>query len=407
MKLYGIIEKVEDQDDGTIIVTGFASSESVDCDGEIIKASAMSAALPDYMKFANIREMHQSKAAGVALEAAVQDDGRTWLKTHIVDAGAVQKVKTGVYKGFSIGGRVTDRDEANKSIITGIRLSEISLVDRPANPNAVLECWKGDGIEQENTMTDEEKQQQESEAASKAAQEQADADKVSAKAAAFAELKKYMGEEVYDAGNAINALSAVMGILMGEMSEDENSPEQIADLKAAADKLKAFIASEIMEDNAPQAEGEDDVAYAARCANLAKRGARHSKQDAKTLQDIHDHASAIHKGCMSLGMGSNTDKADDADDLAKLSGDLTAKGEALAKVEAENADLKKRITELEAMPRPIKGALQAVAVEKSLDSNAIAQAESVEELVKKAVAANDPDALIKLTHQHGGKKITL
>lgn len=385
MKLYGTIEKVEDQDDGTIIVTGFASSESVDCDGEVIKASAMEAALPDYMKFANIREMHQPKAAGVALEAAVQEDGRTWLKTHIVDTGAVQKVKTGVYKGFSIGGRVTDRDEANKSIITGIRLSEISLVDRPANPSAVLECWKGDGIEPEPTV---------------------EAEQIAVKASAFDELNKYMGEEVYDASAALNALGSIMSILMGEMNEDENSAQQVADLKAAVERLKSFIASEIMEDNTPpaQAEGEDAVAYAARCADLAKRGARHSKGDAKALLSIHDHASEIHKACMSLGMG-DAGKADYADDRAKLSGVLSEKADALTKVEAENSNLRKRITELEAMPAPVKGALQAVPVEKADDGKA--QSASVEDLVKKAVAANDINALIKITHQQGGTKINL
>jgi hypothetical protein len=44
--------------------------------------------------------------------------------------------------GFSIGGRVTQRDPANRKIITGLELSEISLVDRPANPEAVIDLYK-------------------------------------------------------------------------------------------------------------------------------------------------------------------------------------------------------------------------------------------------------------------------
>lgn len=144
MQLYGTIEKAEIQADGTIIVTGYASSEDVDSQGEIVTAEAMKAALPDYMKFANIREMHQPKAAGVALEAEVQEDGRTWLMAHIVDEDAVKKVQMQVYKGFSIGGRITGRDETNKSIITGLRLSEISLVDRPANSQAIFSMGKID-----------------------------------------------------------------------------------------------------------------------------------------------------------------------------------------------------------------------------------------------------------------------
>jgi hypothetical protein len=72
----------------------------------------------------------------------VLDDGRTEIHAHVVDPVAVQKVKTGVYKGFSIGGSVTQRDSLDKSVIKGVKLSEISLVDRPANPEAVITFFK-------------------------------------------------------------------------------------------------------------------------------------------------------------------------------------------------------------------------------------------------------------------------
>lgn len=143
-KLYAEIAKMEAQDDGTVKVWGYASSEAVDSDGEIIAAEAMKAAIPDYMKFGAVREMHGSNAAGTAIEINVEDDGRTFFGAHIVDPVAVTKVKTGVYKGFSIGGSVTARDELNKSQITGLKLKEISLVDRPANPDAVFTCYKAD-----------------------------------------------------------------------------------------------------------------------------------------------------------------------------------------------------------------------------------------------------------------------
>ena len=68
MKLYADIAKTEEQDDGTIKVWGWASTGAVDSDGEIITPDAMKAALPDYMKFGAVREMHQSKAAGTAIE---------------------------------------------------------------------------------------------------------------------------------------------------------------------------------------------------------------------------------------------------------------------------------------------------------------------------------------------------
>src|SRR5438045_8074682 len=93
------------------------------------------------MRFANIREMHQPSAVGIAEEAAIDDKG-LYLGARIVDHDAWQKVVAGVYKGFSIGGHVTARDPADRNIVTGLALSEISVVDRPANPEAVFDCWK-------------------------------------------------------------------------------------------------------------------------------------------------------------------------------------------------------------------------------------------------------------------------
>lgn len=142
MKLFGLIEKVEPLDDGTIKIHGIASTESVDDQGETVKAEAMRAAIPDYMRFPAVREMHQLQAAGTALEADVGTDNVTRIVAHIVDPVAVSKVKNQVYRGFSIGGRVTKREAGNPKTITGLVLNEISLVDRPANPEAIYDVWK-------------------------------------------------------------------------------------------------------------------------------------------------------------------------------------------------------------------------------------------------------------------------
>jgi hypothetical protein len=142
MRLYGAIQKVEPQDDGTVRVHGIASSEVTDDQGEIIRAEAMRAAVPDYMRFPALREMHQLSAAGTTLEAEVGDDGATRIVAHVVDPVAVAKVRNQVYRGFSIGGRVTQREAGNPKVITGLVLDEISLVDRPANPEAIFDCWK-------------------------------------------------------------------------------------------------------------------------------------------------------------------------------------------------------------------------------------------------------------------------
>ncbi|MBV8505885.1 MAG: hypothetical protein JOZ11_08775 [Alphaproteobacteria bacterium] len=142
MRLYGAIQKVEPQEDGTVRVYGIASSEAVDEQGEIVRADAIRAAIPDYMRFPALREMHQLSAAGSTLEAEVCGDGTTRIVAHVVDPVAVAKVRNQVYRGFSIGGRVTQRAVGNPKTITGLVLNEISLVDRPANPEAIFDCWK-------------------------------------------------------------------------------------------------------------------------------------------------------------------------------------------------------------------------------------------------------------------------
>src|SRR5271170_8060163 len=138
MKIYLPIAKVDAE---SREVWGYASTEACDDQGEIVKRDALVAALGDYMRFANIREMHQLSAVGIAKEAAVDDKG-LYLGAKIVDGDAWQKVVEGVYKGFSIGGRVTARDPADRRSITALCLTEISVVDRPANPEAVFDCWK-------------------------------------------------------------------------------------------------------------------------------------------------------------------------------------------------------------------------------------------------------------------------
>jgi len=123
------------------LAIGYASTPALDSQGEIVKREAVEAALPSYMRFANVREMHQPSAVGIAQEAGVDAKGLR-IAAKVVDDDAWEKVKQGVYKGFSIGGRVTSRDPADQRIITGLELTEISLVDRPANPEAVIDIYK-------------------------------------------------------------------------------------------------------------------------------------------------------------------------------------------------------------------------------------------------------------------------
>ncbi len=138
MKLYAAFAK---RDDAQRMVYGYASTEALDSHGEIVTRAALQAALPEFMRFANIREMHQPSAVGRAHDATIDDKG-LYLAAHIVDDDAWEKVRAGVYNGFSIAGRIIARDPMQKHVITGCSLTEISLVDRPANPEAVFDLIK-------------------------------------------------------------------------------------------------------------------------------------------------------------------------------------------------------------------------------------------------------------------------
>ena len=125
------ISKVEKQDDGSRIITGYASTPTKDLDGEVITLDAVKSALPAYMEWRNIRQMHQSIAVGTAKEAHVDDRG-LYLRARIVEPGCVHLIDNEVLKGFSVGGRKLAK---KGDTITEIELVEISVVDRPANPD--------------------------------------------------------------------------------------------------------------------------------------------------------------------------------------------------------------------------------------------------------------------------------
>lgn len=129
------IEKVDKKKK---MVYGYATTEAVDSQGEIIEKNAIKKAWEDYMQWANVREMHRLSAVGKTKEY-MHDDMGTWIGVKVSDQPAWQKVLDEVYMGFSIGGDVL-RKEGNK--IKELILSEISLVDRPSNPESKFQMVK-------------------------------------------------------------------------------------------------------------------------------------------------------------------------------------------------------------------------------------------------------------------------
>lgn len=123
------------------IVEGYMTTESLDSQEEEVDLQASFDAADDWKKWGNIREMHAPLAAGVALRVEKHANKGVYLVADIVDPVAKIKVKKGVYKGFSIGGKILERVDNR---ITRYRMTEVSLVDRPSNPDCLLMVAKAD-----------------------------------------------------------------------------------------------------------------------------------------------------------------------------------------------------------------------------------------------------------------------
>ena len=356
-QLFAEINKVEEQDDGTIKVWGYASSEVVDSDGETITSGAMKAAMPDYLKFGAVREMHKADAAGTAIEMEVGEDGRTFFGAHVVDPVACKKVQTKVYKGFSIGGRVLSRDSANKSIIDGIQLIEISLVDRPANPEAVFTMYKAEGIdEQPDSPTEEEVAVED---LAKHFQEGTlKPTEVLAKALAPVEKGMY----------TVSDFASLLSWLNSIQQETEWEAEWEGDGSTLPAQLKAWCA--------------------AGCEILKAMVAEETEELVATMTDPDEVAMAATA------------------DLNKVDHIQEAVAKAMAPFLAERETLEKRIKELEAQPEVGKAVLKVVGKGEELgpvDDGAELQKQQDDEA---RMAALTPEQraveLVKKAHQSGG-----
>lgn len=131
-------------------VYGYATTDAVDSQDEIVDIDATREALKDYSQWRNIREMHSSSAVGTAPILEMQTKG-LYIGADVIDDNAWKKVVSGVYKGFSIGGKKLEtspefRQDLGKTItrIKKYKLNEISLVDRPANPESRFTVAKFD-----------------------------------------------------------------------------------------------------------------------------------------------------------------------------------------------------------------------------------------------------------------------
>lgn len=376
MRFYAPIAKIDAEQR---MVWGYASTEAEDDQGEIITRDALAAALGDYLKFANVREMHQMSAVGIAEEAGVDGKG-LYIGARIVDPRAWDKVTSGVYKGFSVGGRVRARDSRDRNVITALSLTEISLVDRPANPEAVFDCWKADvgaGTEEAEDRLYADPGYQ----ADGRKRYPLDSERHIRAAWAFIHMPSnaasYTADELQQIKSRIVAAWKEMIEPQGPPAAKSSAADQRAALDQVHDCLKAIT------DGA--------------CCKAAKATMRGRQADFGHLKDAHDALCRAGAACEELASedepaDDDTHKAAHADALMKaFAGQILPRLDALAK----------RVAELEAMPLPPLTASRVVGVTKHED--AVQPGVTGDAVVAALARMSDEErtlALIKAAHQN-------
>lgn len=378
-------------DEDERMVWGYGTREDMlDSYGTIIDLDSVRACLPDYLKWRNVREMHQPSAVGTAEDVTIDETG-VMLGVHVVDDAAWAKVKGGVYKGFSIGGK-KDYQDGDRIFLKEI--TEFSLVDRPANPGCTIDEYRLYGKGEETEMED-----------------------TPAVETPAADVERFAGEEICDVRTALEALEKIQFLVAYEKGEQHpEAAEQVASLSAAIEGLKKFIASEIKEitaeETAPMqaqeiplmelAEPAGDVERGddCGCEDVERKGASISAENMGRLNNIRDALRdmgvTMCERCareadteMAAGEGADVERAEDpASTINRLQGEADV-------MRAELDAAKAEIARLQAEPEAPKGVARVVSKED--DSEAVTRAEDE--------APRDATSAIRRLHAAGGQRL--
>ena len=142
------------------IVVGIATADNVDKANDVVDPDASIEAFKNWQ--GNIREMHAPIAVGKAIShrpvTVKGPDGREYRAIEVeayISKGAQstwEKVLDGTLRAFSIGGKIVKKEVMQGKMHNGrpinyikqYQLGELSLVDNPANPMAVIDVVKFD-----------------------------------------------------------------------------------------------------------------------------------------------------------------------------------------------------------------------------------------------------------------------
>lgn len=148
-------------DEATHTIYGLATSEAVDCENEIADYGGSKEAFQNWSNdflqrttaagqepsLGNVRVQHNvGDIGGKVTKIDYKDtEKQVWTEVTPVNDEVWEMVKGGFISGLSIGGRVTKTKKEGKYTRYWFTLSELSLVDNPANPEAVFAYVKADG----------------------------------------------------------------------------------------------------------------------------------------------------------------------------------------------------------------------------------------------------------------------
>lgn len=144
------ISKSDDEKDDTWYISGYASTDAVDTDGEQIEPEGI-----DYSWFKDngwitYEHLHNpASIIGEPLEDGIQTDGhglhlKGFLYKGSEKAQEIWNLSKELQKeplsnrsmAFSVEGQVKDRDPVNPNIITAMNLTAVTVTTHPANPEA-------------------------------------------------------------------------------------------------------------------------------------------------------------------------------------------------------------------------------------------------------------------------------
>jgi len=136
-----------DEKTTSITIEGYASTDDVDRQGDIVPASVWKKGIQNYLKNPVILAYHDhSEPVGRMVDHRVDSKG-LWVKARISSAAGevFDLVKDGILTAFSIGFRIVDAEyDAAKElfVVKELELHEISVVSVPANQNTLFSLSK-------------------------------------------------------------------------------------------------------------------------------------------------------------------------------------------------------------------------------------------------------------------------